>query len=78
MLQSLGRTSRVNANVYKNQWLKKSPISHGVYYPKPMQVAKNTRKIISDQRAVLKKISKNLHLKVSEKRKKFTDFYRVQ
>lgn len=78
MPQSLGRSSRVNTNVYRNQWLKKSPISHGVYYPKPMQVAKNTRKIISDQKAVLNKISKNLHLKASKKGKKFTDFYRVQ
>lgn len=43
-----------------------------------MQVAKNTRKIISNQKAVLNKISKNIHLKASEKGKKFTDFYRVQ
>lgn len=78
MPQSLGRSNRMNANIHKNQWIKKSPISHGVYYPKPMQVAKNTRKIISDQKAVINKVSKNLHLKVSEKGKKFTDFYRVQ
>ena len=65
------------SNVNKNQWVKKSPISHGVYYPGPLQAGKANNKISSNKKAIFNRISKNIALKGSEKGKKFTDFYRV-
>ena len=60
MPQSLGRPNRVNTgNVYWNQWIKKSPISHGVFYPGPLQAGKannNNNKIYSNKKAILKNI----------------------
>ena len=65
MPQSLGRSTRVSSNVYRNQWIKKSPISHGVYYPGPLQVNKPNNKIFSNKKAILNKISKNLPFRTS-------------
>ena len=58
MPQSLGRPNRVNTgHVYRNQWIKKSPISHGVFYPGPLQAGKaNNNKIYSNKKAILKNI----------------------